>query len=202
MKKVFIFGGILSLIFAGLFLAWLIMQKKEVSVSTPTQFLVKNSLLSVRREDNQNFLTYKKEGFIEIGYPDSWEAVPGIFGNGEEVAVRPKNMQVGDFIPSVYVLKFNTNGKNLLASQREQYDRIHYSESQVYVSGMKAIYLSGLYPFYTKNGQIIKEPLVDGEYFLIRNDNLIEIKTRYIGSQKDKNFEDLLKRIIDSIRFT
>lgn len=200
MKKVFLFGGVLAFVFAGLFAIWLIMQKKEVSTDMPTQFLAKNSLLSVRRQDNQNFLTYKKDGFIEIDYPDLWEAVPGIFGNGEEVAVRPKNMDVGDFIPSVYVLRFNTNGRNLLVSQREQYDKIHYSESQVKVSGINAIYLSGFYPFYTKKGQIIEEPLVDGVYFIIRNDSLIEIRTRYIGSQKDKNFEDLLKRIIDSIR--
>lgn len=201
MKRIFLFGGIVVLIFAGLFAVWLNTQKKEVETDTAIQPPVRNSLLPEQKNDTENFLTYSKDGFIEVKYPATWEALPGFFGDGQEVAIRPKNMDAGDFIPSVYIVKFNTNGKKVLASQREQYDTLHYSESQAIIGGAKAVYLSGFYPFYIKKGRVIQEPLVDGIYFLIKNDSLIEIRTRYIGSKKDKDFEELLRSIIGSVRF-
>lgn len=200
MKRVFIFGGIVVLIFAGLFAVWLSTQKKEIETDTAIQPPARSSLLPEQKNDARDFLTYSKSGFIEVKYPDIWEALPGFFGDGQEVAIRPRNMDAGDFIPSVYILKFNANGKNVLASQRKQYDTLNYSESQAIIGGAKAVYLSGFYPFYIKKGKVIQEPLVDGVYFLIKNDSLIEIRTRYIGSKKDKNFEELLRNIVGSIR--
>lgn len=194
-KVIVIVGAIILLIF--IVLSFFIFSKKNNPAST----VVIPTIEPVNLLQNPGSVLSYDGSFMSALFPRGWEVVPGVFKGGEEAAFRPKGLPAGDFIPSVYVIKFSPGTPELLASQRALFDKLGFKESVAKIGGISGIMLSGKEPFYTKNGQVVNQPLQETVYFLQSNGALTEIRLRYPGQSVDENTQAVFSYILNSIQF-